>query len=456
MEEIMQIIIVGCGKVGMSIAAQLSQEGHSITVIDDRSDVVHHASNLYDVMGVIGNGASYAIQMDAGIEKADLLIAATDSDEVNLLCCLIAKKAGDCQTIARVRNPVYNNEISFLKEELGLSMVINPEFSAATEIARILRFPSAIKIDTFAKGRVELLKVKTDENSILDGIRLMDLSHRLHCDVLVCAVEREDETIIPKGDFVLKGGDILTIMASPKNAGEFFQKIGIETHQVKNTLIVGGGKIAYYLAEQLITMGIAVKIIEKNQERCEILSELLPRASVIHGDATDRSVLFEEGLAHAESFVSLTDMDEGNILLSLFAKSQSNAKIVTKVNRITFDEVVNGFNLGSIIYPKFITAEYIVQYVRAIQNSIGVNAETKYKIIENKAEALEFWIKEDSPVIGIPLAKLNIKDNVLIACINHKGRIITPRGKDIIQMGDTVIIVTTNTGLNDIKDILKP
>ncbi len=451
----MQIIIVGCGKVGMSITAQLSQEGHNITVIDTHSDVVHHTSNLYDVMGIIGNGASYAIQMDAGIEESDLLIAATDSDEVNLLCCLIAKKAGNCHTIARVRNPVYNNEISFLKEELGLSMVINPEFSAATEIARILRFPSAIKIDTFAKGRVELLKFRVEKNSILDGFRLMDLSHKLHCDVLVCAVQREDETVIPKGDFILQNGDIITIMASPKNAEDFFQKVGIETHQVKNALIVGGGKIAYYLAEQLITMGIPVKIIEKNEARCEMLSELLPKASVIHGDATDQSILFEEGLAHAEAFVSLTDLDEGNILLSLFAKSQSKAKIITKVNRITFDEVVNGFNLGSIIYPKFITAEYIVQYVRAMQNSVGINVETRYKIIENKAEALEFWVKEDAPIVGIPLAKLNIKENVLVACINHKGRIITARGKDIVHVGDTVIIVTTCTGLNDIKDILK-
>lgn len=451
----MQIIIVGCGKVGISITEALNREDHNITVIDTNSTVVTHATNTYDVMGIVGNGASYSVQMDAGIEDADLLIAATDSDELNLLCCLIAKKAGNCNTIARVRNPIYNAEVNFIKEELGLSMTINPEYAAATEIARILRFPSAIKIDTFAKGRIELLKFKVQENSPLQGSNLMEISKKYRCDILICAVERKEEIHIPNGSFLLKQGDIITIVGSPKNAEAFFQKINVQTNQVKNAILIGGGNVSYYLAKQLLTMGISVKIIENNRTRCEYLSQMLPKAIIIHGDGTDKSLLFEEGLKKTEAFVSLTGLDEGNILLSLFAKNQSHAKVITKVNRISFDDVVNSFDLGSIISPKFITAEYITQYVRAMQNSIGSNVETLYKIIENKAEALEFFVREDAPIIDIPLEKLNRKDNLLIACINHKGMVVTPNGKSRIQVGDTVIVVTTNTGLRDIKDILK-
>lgn len=451
----MQIIIVGCGKVGSTLAQQLSQEGHNITIIDLRGELVQQISNSYDVLGIIGNGASYSTQMEAGIEKADLLIAVTHSDELNLLCCLFAKKAGNCHTIARVRNPIYSQEIGFIKEELGLSMVINPEYAAATEIARILRFPTAIKIDTFAKGRVELLKFKIQPGCRLHNYTLMDISTHLRCDVLICVVERGDEVIIPTGSFLLKEKDIISIIASPKNATDFFKKIGIETNQVKNAMLVGGGEISYYLTKQLLQMGINVKIVEKDRARCEQLSDLLPKAIIINGDGTDQSTLMEEGLVHTEAFAALTNFDEENILLSLFAKSKSKAKMITKVNRITFDEVINQLDLESVIYPKYITAEYIIQYVRAMQNSIGSNVETLYRIIENKVEALEFLIHEDCPLVGIPLEKLELKENLLIGCINHRGKIITPRGQDIINVGDTVIVVTTNTGLHDIRDILK-
>lgn len=451
----MKIIVVGCGKVGCTLAEQLSKEGHDITVIDIDKDVVQTISNKYDIMGVVGNGASYRIQVEAGIEKADLLIAVAGSDELNLLCCLIAKKTGNCHTIARVRNPIYSQEISSIKEELGLSMVINPEYAAASEIARLLKFPSAIKIDTFAKGRVELLKFKIETGSKLHNYMIMDIANRLHCEVLVCAIERGDEVLIPNGSFVLQQKDIVSIVASPKKASEFFKKIGVETNQVKNTMIVGGGDITYYLTKQLLSMGISVKIIERNKERCEMLSELLPRAIIINGDGSDQNILQEEGFEYMESFAALTNIDEENILLSLHAKSQTKAKIITKINRINFDQVINNLELGSIIYPKYITAEYIIRYVRAMQNSIGSNIETLYKIIENKVEALEFWIHEDSPLVGIPLERLHIKENILICCINHNGKIITPKGKDVINVGDTVIIVTTNTGYRDIRDILK-
>lgn len=451
----MRIIIVGCGKVGMTITEQLSLEGHDIAVIDSSSDVIHDVTNNYDVMGVVGNGASYTVQREAGIDDTDLLIAVTHSDELNLLCCLIAKKAGNCSTIARVRNPLYNQEIGFIKEELGLSMTINPEYAAATEIARILRFPSAIKIDTFAKGRVELLKFKIPEGSVLDQCRLMDISKNIKSEVLICAVERGDEVSIPNGSFMMEKNDIISIVASATSARDFFKEIGIETHQVKSTMIVGGGTIAYYLAKQLLSMGIDVKMVEKDRIRCEQLSALLPHAVIINGDATNQEVLMEEGISHCESFVSLTGIDEGNIFLSLFAKSCcEKAKIITKINRISFDEIINNFNLGSLIYPKFITAEYIIRYVRAMQNSIGSNLEALYRIIENKVEALEFIVSEDAPVVGIPLEELNTKDNLLIACINHGGNIIIPNGKTQICVKDTVVIVTTRKGFRDIKDIL--
>lgn len=450
----MRIIIVGCGKVGRTITEQLSQEGHDVAIIDTDSIAIHDITNNFDVMGVVGNGASYTVQREAGIDEADLLIAVTGSDELNLLCCLFARKAGNCSTIARVRNPMYNNEINFIKGELGLSMVINPEYAAATEIARVLRFPSAIKIDTFAKGRVELMKFIIPEGSVLHNCSLIDVARKIKSDILVCAVERMDEVVIPNGNFALKEKDIITLIASPTSARDFFNEIGIETHQVKNTMIVGGGTVAYYLAAQLLTMGIDVKIVEQDKKRCEELSELLPRAVVINGDATNQDVLLEEGIAHCESFVSLTGIDEGNIFLSLFARSVSKAKVITKVNRISFDEIISTFNLGSLIYPKFITAEYIIQYVRAKQNSIGSNVETLYRIIENKVEALEFAIHEDSPVVGIQLEDMKIKENILIACINRGGKIIIPNGRSEIKVGDRVIIVTTQKGLQDIKDIL--
>lgn len=450
----MQIIIVGCGNVGSTLAEQLNKEGHNITVIDTKSDVVTNVSNNFDVMGIVGNGAGYSIQKEAGIEEADLLIAVTGSDELNLLCCLIAKKAGDCHTIARVRNPVYSREINFIKEELGLSMVINPEDAAAMEIARVLKFPSAIKIDTFAKGRIELVKYRIEENSPLCDHTLRDISAKMKCDVLVCTVERGEEVFIPSGNFILRARDEISVVGSAENSVLFFKKLGVPTTRAKDAFIVGGGETAYYLAKQLLSIGIDVKIVEKDRERCEELSELLPQAMLILGDGTDRNLLLEEGLPQAESFVALTNIDEENIMLSLFVKSISKAKLITKVHRIAYDEIIEELDLGSVIYPKYITAESIIKYVRAMQNSIGSNIETLYRMNNDRVEALEFVVKKDSPIVGIPLQDLKLKPNLLISCINHKGNIITPGGQSRIHVGDTVVIVTTLTGLHDIKDIL--
>ena len=389
------------------------------------------------------------------MEHADILIAVTGSDELNLLCCLIAKKAADCQTIARVRNPIYNKEIGFIKERLGISMIINPEFTTATEIARLLRFPSAIKIDTFAKGRVELLKFRIKPEFNLDHVAVSSLREDLRCDILVAGVEREEDVYIPNGEFILKDGDLVSIIASLQNAAKFFQKIGLKTNQVKNCMIVGGGTIGFYLAKQLIDMKIDVRIIEKQKERCDELSELLQGAMILHGDGTDKKLLQEEGLEKTEAFVTLTNMDEENILLSLYAKDQTSAKLITKVNKISFDHLIDKLDIGSVIYPKYLTADYIVQYVRAMQNSIGSNVETLYHILDKRAEALEFAINENSAVVGIPLVDIELKDNLLIGCIHRHGEIMIPRGHDMIQVGDTVIVVTTQKCLHDIEDILK-
>lgn len=451
----MQIIIVGCGNVGVTLTEQLSKEGHNVTVVDINAAKVEEVANRYDVMGIAGNGASFLTQNEAGISDADLMIAVTTSDELNLLCCLIAKKAGDCHTIARVRNPIYNREIAFIKEELGLSMVINPEQAAANEIARLLKFPSAIKVDTFAKGKVELLKCKLGESSVLAGRPLTDISAKLHCDVLICSVERGEKVFIPSGEFELQAKDVISVVASPKKANEFFKKIGMTTNRIKNCMVIGGGETTYYLAQQLLPMGIEVKIIERSKERCNELSELLPQAMVICGDGTERNLLQEEGIARTQAFVAWTNMDEENIMLTLFAKSISKAKNITKVHRIEYDEIIEGLDLGSVLYPKNITAEYIVQYVRAMQNSIGSNIETLYQLIEDKVEALEFRVNEKSELIGIPLKELEFKDNLLLSCINRRGRIITPGGQDTIEVGDTVIVVTTKRGFHDLKDILK-
>lgn len=451
----MKIIIVGCGKIGTSIIKQLIKEKHNITVVDANSDVIQTVTNNYDVMGYVGNGASYSVLMEAGVNNTDLLIAVTNSDELNLLCCLFAKKAGNCSTIARVRNPLYSKEIQYIKDELGLSMIINPEFAAAMEISRILRFPSAEKIETFAKGRVELLNLTLSEESPIKDCTLIEVARKYKSDILICTVERGEDIFIPKGEFILREGDKITIVATPANAKEFFTNIGYDTHQVKDTMIVGGGKMSYYLADRLIKSGIRVKIVEQNRDKCENLSELLPKASIINGDATNQEVLVEEGIAGCDSFVSLTGIDETNIFLSLFAKTCTQGKIVTKIDRLTYDDIINTFSLGSMIYPEKITADNIVSYVRAMQNSIGSNVETLYRLNNGKVEALEFRVHGDSPIIGKSIMQLKIKRDYLIGCIIRHGAVIIPKGQSVIEPEDTVVVITSRSGLSNIKDIME-
>lgn len=452
----MNIIIVGCGKVGQALVEQLNDEGNDITVIDKVAEKVNDVSSRCDVMGVIGNGATHSVQREAGIDSANLLIAVTGSDELNLLCCLIAKKAGNCHTIARVRNPEYYSESQFLKDELGLAMVINPELAAASEIARVLRFPSAIKIDVFGRGRVELLKFRLPENSPLAGCAVREIVTKLHCDVLVCTVERGEEVLIANGDLVFEEKDIISIVAATRKAGEFFRKIKYKMNSVKDVMVVGGGEIGHYMCEQLIRSGMSVKLIEKDPDRCEALCATLDDGvSIINGDASDQNILIESGLEQTGAFVALTNLDEENILLSLFAKSVCDCKCVTKVNRIGFDNVISKLDLDTIINPKSITSDTIVRYVRAMNSSRGSNMETLYNVIKGKVEAAEFIIKEDSPVVDVPLMELDLKPDVLVAAILRDKKVMIPRGHDSLQIGDAVIIVSRQIGLRNITDIIK-
>lgn len=451
----LKIIIIGCGKVGRTLVEQLSQEGHDITIIDKNRERISQLANLYDVMGLVGNGASYNIQKEAGIGNADLIIAVTGSDELNLLCCTIATQVGNCAAIARVRTPDYSQETDYLREKLGLALIINPEYEAARDMARILYLPSSLEVTGFAHGQAELIKYAIPENSPMDGIAIKDLGHKLKANILIGAIERDNDVFIPSGDFILKKGDKLSFVGAHKQAKEFFSHLGLNSHSVKNTMIIGGGKAAYYLAKELLSRGIRVKIIENDFNRCEELSILLPEAIIINGDATDQTLLREEGIETTQSFVPLTGIDEENIMLTLYAKQVSNAKVITKINRITFTNVINSLDLGSVIYPKYITSEAIIAYVRAKKASMHSNIETLYHMYDSRVEAIEFFVSEKSAVTDVPLKDLTLKDNLLLCFINRNGRIIIPSGNDSIQKNDTVMIITKHTGFNQIQDILK-
>lgn len=453
----MNIIIVGLGKVGRALTQQLNESGNNITVVDPDAGKINDVTERTDVMGVVGNGLTRTVLEEAHITEADLLIAVTGSDERNLLCCLLAKRAGKgaCQTIARVRSPQYSEDGAFLRKELGLAMIINPEYAAAAEIARVLRFPSAIKIDTFVKGRIELMKFKLPEDSPLCGMAVRDIEPKLHCDVLVCTVERGEEAFIASGDFIFRERDVISIIAEPKNAYHFFRKINYKALPVHNALIAGGGDITHYLCAMLAKSGISTTVIEKDPVRADLLSDELPDVTVINADAADQEVLMQEQIDKAGAFVALTNIDEENILLSLFARSVSKGKLVTKINRIDFDHVIERLDLDTVIYPKNITAEIIVRYVRAMKNTIGSNVETLYQLIKGKVEAAEFTICEGSPIIGIPLMDLKFREGVLVAAIVRNRKVILPRGNDRIEDGDAVVIVSNHLGLHDITDILR-
>ena len=451
----MKIIIAGCGKVGYALAEQLNEEGHELTIIDTNEEKMR-LGDILDVMCIQGNATSYRVQEEAGIKDADLLIAMTGKDEVNLLCCLIARKAGHCQTIARVRDPGYYEEISFIKEELGLSLAVNPELTAASDIARLIRIPSAMEVDSFAKGKVDLVRFRIPEGSAWADKKVYEVSRRFGGNMLICVIERtaDHEVIIPGGNTELYEGDYISVIVPPARMKELFSGIGIKSRMIKNVIIAGGGTLAYYLARRLLETKIQVTIIERSRSRCEELSELLPKAMVIYGDAAVTDVLQEEGIEEADAFVSLTGLDEENIMLSCYVGKVSHAKVITKINKVRYGGIMDNFDMGSVISPKNLTAERLLQYVRGMQNSMGSAVETLYRLIDNRVEALEFSVKRDAKVLDTPLAQLRLKDNLLLCNIVRKGKAILPSGQDCIRAGDTVIVVTTHKGLDEIDDIL--
>ena len=456
-ENTLNIIIVGAGKVGTTLAEKLISEGNNVTIVDKNAEVITNLTNTYDVMGVVGNGSSYGKLIEAGIEKADLIIAVTDSDELNILCCTLAKKVGDCASIARVRTPDYSGELNYLRDKLGISLILNPELEAAKEINRIVHFPSAISVNAFAKGSVDMIKFKLPQDNILCGMKLMDFQKlEDNPNVLICVVERGNSLVIPNGSFELKAGDVISFIAPPRDSYRFFKKIGLGARRINSAMIIGGGKTSFYLAKYLVQSGISVTIIESSLQRCHELSELLPEnVIIVNGDGTDESVLMQANLAQMDAFIPLTGLDEENVLLSLYSmKVAPGIKSITKVNHLNFSSVINELELGSIVYPRYMTAETIRTYVRAKRNSIGSNIETIYRLFDDKVEAIEFKIESDGEYTNVPFKDLKLKDNLLIASIIRGGKSFIPGGDDCFMQGDTVIIVTAHSGFDNICDIL--
>ena len=452
----MKIVIVGAGKVGRALTQHLSV-ANKVVVIDQSAKIVDNIMNVYDVMGVCGNGASYEVQKEADVAHANLLIATTSSDEINILACLVAKKLGVHHTIARIRNPEYEKQLRFMRNELGLSMAINPEKAAAREVARVLRFPTAMKLESFSKGRLELVEYRLPENTSLDGVPLFSLYHNLRARVLICAVDREGETIIPSGDFALRAGDKIYLTASPAELERFFRHLGVFRSRASSVMIVGASKICYYLASELIGMGMAVKIIDRDEQRCTQIGEKLPKALVILGDGTDSELLQEEGIDQTDAFVAITGIDEANILMAMSAAKQAKGcKVVAKINRKSLVDLVSTERMiDSVVSAGAVTTELILQYVRAMQNASGTQVKTLHRLVEGKVEALEFTVTSDVPFIGIPLKDLQLKSGILIAgLVRQNGQIIIPSGDDMLNLHDDVIVVTTDTTLQDIRDIL--
>ena len=450
----MQIIVVGCGKVGRSIVAQLSKEDNNVTVIDTNARIIRHISTNYDVMGIVGNGSSFTILDQADLAHTDMIIAVTERDEVNLLTCVIAKlNNSKIHTVARVRSPQYASELNKLQKGLDLTMTINPEMEAAKEISRLLNFPSAIEIFSFARNRIDLLRFRVPPVSVLVGRSLKDIAD-LTTNLLVCIIERNSNIMVPNGDTVIQQGDVLTIIAMPRDAQIFFKKIGVRTNKCRDVMIVGGGQLSFYLSKILLNNHVNVTIVERDMKRCEELVDALPGVTVDCGDGTEKELLKEEHMENMDGFVACTGLDEVNTILSLYAMKHVGRKVVTKVNHVDFGDVIEGLQLDSIVNPKELTAQKIVHYVRAAGNSLESNVETLYKLMNGRVEALEFLLEKKSSIIGVKLADMKMKTNVLIAGIVRDGRLIIPGAQDAFQVGDTVIVVTTHLGFHEIFNIL--
>ena len=452
----MNVIIVGCGNVGSTLAEKLRNENHNIVVVDKNKHKVDILTDEQDVLGVTGDGLNYQVLLKAGIEHTDLLIAVTDSDEQNLLCCVMAKRSDKyCRTVARVRNPIYNTEVSYLRRELGLSLIINPELIAAADIARQFQYPDSVQIETFTRGRIELMHLTVTAESPLKGLAIAAVKKHFKCNVIICAILRHRKIFIPSADEVIKEGDDLTISASPKDANLFFQKTGLYQHPLKSAMIVGGGTIGFYLAKRLTDAGIRTKIIEADEERCILLNDEIPKAIIINGDGTDEKLLLREGLGGVGAFAALTGIDEENVLLSIFANRVSHAKTITKLRRLNYTEVMNkNIAVDHAVFPSLLTAEYITKYARSMLANMGGNIENAFELLDKKAVAMEFFVTEESAVTGKPLSQLRLKKDLIICSITHNERLIIPTGREEIRVGDNVLILALSSDFKDIKDIL--
>ncbi len=449
----MHIIIVGLGKIGATMTKQLVAEGHSITVVDTNREKVDNFVSAYDVMGVCGNGATCEILEDAGAARAKLIIATTGTDELNILCCLIAKRMGTENTISRVRNPDYAKQMNFLRNELGINMVVNPEFETANEISRIIRFPSAANLDSFARGKVEIAHVRIHSDNILCDMPIHEMRKKCKARVLVCAVQRDDEVYIPSGDFILRYDDTISVTGTRAELSLFMKQIGIYKQKIKNVLIIGGGRIAYYLATLLSNTGRNLKLIEQSEERCLKLTDLLPEATIIHGDGTDQDILDEQNLQNQDALVSLTAIDEENIIVSMYAESKGINKVITKVNRHSFS-LLKELGLETVVSPQIVAGNLVTRYVRALQNSAeNSQIQTLYKLLGGKVEAAEFIVPKNVGYIDVPFRELNLLPDLLIGCIIRNGKIIFPGGDDVMKTNDSVIVVTANRIIEDLHDI---
>ena len=451
----MRIVVIGDGKVGNAIIRHVSREGHQVIVVDKNPNVVEDIVNRYDVMGICGNGASYQILKEADAGRAHVVIAVTASDETNMLACVLAKKLGAKSTIARVRSYEYNDQVKNIMRDLEINMIINPEKETADDITKVVNFPEALRVDNFADGKVDLVELYIPENSPLVGETLISMHQKYQVKVLVCAVQRGEEVYIPNGTFEFKAKDKIHVTAKRANIKQFINKIGLVESKIKSILIIGGGTITSYLGKELLKNKYEVKIIEKNYNRCLELSELLPNATIIHGDGTSHEVLSEEGLSDSDIVISLTGEDEENIIISMYAYKQNVKKIIAKVNKESFVGLMESIGMATIVSPKDIIADRIVSYIRARNNSRGSNIVTLYKLVNNQVEALEFVAKQKSKVLNKQLKDIKLKDKVLIAGIIRNGESIIPNGADMIYPDDNVIVVTHGQYLDDLDDILE-
>jgi len=450
----MKIIIVGGGKVGYTLAQQLSTEDHDITLVDNDADVLTHADETLDIMCIKGNGASAEILRSAGVGETDIILAVTDSDELNMICCVIGKKLGAKHTVARVRNTDYSDEFKMLREELELDMVINPEMEAAAEIAQMVQFPSAADVETFANNQIELVEFRVLETDPIINQKLMDLNRHLPSRVLFCTVMRDEEVFIPNGSFSFLPNDIIQVIGERISISRFFKYLGRSSNKAKNVTIIGGSRTAIYLTWILEEMGLNVKIIELNKDRCLVLNDVLTDTLIIHGDGTDQEVLDNENIDSSDVTVALTDRDEENLISSLYAHQCGVPKVILKINRQNYFPIVKKLGLDSIISPKFITATNILRYIRALNNTRGTAVEKLYRVLDNKAEVAEFTVKNSSDLTDVKLQDLNLKNDVLIAAILRNKKIIIPNGNDVIKEHDKVIVVTKTGFITDLKEIL--